>query len=483
MKTIHIIALTATLLFFVPLRAQNLAEVERAVADAEKDPSMRHATVAVSVYNISKNSAVYSHNSQQSVMPASVTKIFTTGVGFATLGSDFRFKTVISYSGTIDRTGTLNGNLYIIGGGDPLLGSYRYKQTSPDSLFRTWTEAIRKRGIRRVNGKVCYNAAIFDNQTLNESWVWGDIGNYYGAGSYGLNFHENMYFVYFTPGKKMGYPASINRVAPKGLELRNNCEVATGPENSGDRVVIYGAPYSSERLYRGTVPMGKPDFAVRGAMPDPPRSCAELFATYLRTHDINVTSNVQQVFSVPDTVLTILDYYSSPYYIIAQYTNLTSNNIYAESIFKYLGYNAHGRGSFDNGAKAFEEYFAAHNLNAEGVRLVDGSGLSRLNKVTTDFVCRYLADISHAQFFSDFNVSLAEAGKNGTARNMLPGLPPKVTVRVKTGTIDGVKSYAGYITNARGELLCFSIIANDFSGPSRNAAAKLEKILLKICEL
>lgn len=463
--------------------AQSLADLERAVSDAEKDASMRHATLAVSVYNVTKNTTVYSHNAQRSVTPASVAKIFTTGAGFAMLGTDFRFKTVICYTGTLDREGTLDGNIYIVGGGDPLLGSYRYKQTSPDSLFATWTDAIRKRGIRRVNGKVCYNTAIFDNQALHDTWEWGDMGNYYGAGAYGLNFHENMYFVYFTAGKKLGYPASVTGVAPKNLSLRTTCEVATGPENSGDRVTIYGSPFSSDRLYRGTVPLGSTDFAVRGAMPDPPRCCAEMFATYLRTHDVNVTSNVQQVFSMPDSAITILDYFSSPYYVIAQYTNLTSNNIYAESIFKYLGYSAHGRGSFDNGVKAMTEFFSAHGLETGGVRIVDGSGLSRLNRVTTDFVCRYLTEIAKAPFYDDFALSLAEVGKSGTARNMLPGLSPKVSVRVKTGTIEGVKSYAGYVTNARGELLCFSIVANDFTGSAKAASTKLEKILLRITEL
>ncbi|MCR4660053.1 MAG: D-alanyl-D-alanine carboxypeptidase/D-alanyl-D-alanine-endopeptidase [Bacteroidales bacterium] len=483
MNTIRILLATAATLLVATAQAQNLAAVERAVSDAEKDASMRHATVAVSVYNITKNTQLYSHNANRFVTPASVAKIFTTGAGFELLGSDFRFKTVISCTGNIDREGTLHGNIYITGGGDPLLGSYRYRQTTPDSLFRTWTAAIRKRGIKRIDGKVCYNSSVFDDQALHDSWTWGDVGNYYGAGAYGLNFHENMYFVYFNPGKKLGYPASVNRIAPKNLNVRSNCEVATGPENSGDRVTIYGSPFGPDRAYRGTVPLGQPDFGVRGAMPNPPQSCAEMFATYLRTHDIAVSQNVQQVFTLPDSAITVLDYFSSPYYIIAQYTNLTSNNIYAESIFKYLGYLNHGRGSFDNGAKTMGEFFSAHGLDDGSVRMVDGSGLSRLNRVTADFVTKYLSSIAGERYYDDFAQSLAETGKSGTARNMLPDLPANVTVRVKTGSIDGVRAYAGYITTASGDLLSFAVIANDFNGSPRAAAAKLEKILLRIAGL
>jgi D-alanyl-D-alanine carboxypeptidase/D-alanyl-D-alanine-endopeptidase (penicillin-binding protein 4) len=176
----------------------------------------------------------------------------------------------------------------------------------------------------------------------------------------------------------------------------------------------------------------------------------------------------------------VLDYYSSDYYTIAQYTNLTSNNIYAEAIFKYLGYAKYGKGSFANGSKVVMDYFREKRLDIGGVKVLDGSGLSPLNKVTADFMCRYLTAIGKEPFFNDFLRSLSKVGENGTAKNLLPNLPAGIAVRVKTGTMEGVKAYAGYIDAANGDRLAFTIISNGHEVSSTVAAEKLNKILQKV---
>lgn len=463
--------------------SQQTSELEKLVNQTHRENGMKHGLLAVSVYNVTTGKEVYSHNGDMSVTPASVVKLFTTGVGFSRLGKDFRFVTKIAARGDIDRDGVLHGNIYITGGGDPLLGSYRYRQTTPDSLFEGWTRAIRKKGIRRIDGRVCYNITIFDEQPLHDSWQWGDVGNYYAAGVSGLNFHENMYFVYFNAGKKLGYPASAVRTVPKNIDVHGSSEVTTAGENTGDNVTIYGNPNGKDRLYRGTVPLGKNDFPVRGAMPSPARTCADLFASHLRTRGIGVSSNSMQVYSTPDSLRSVLDYYSTSYYTIAQYTNLTSNNIYAESIFKYLGYAKYGLGSFANGSRAVMDYFKEKGLDTDGINIADGSGLSRLNRTTTDFLCRYLAVISKEGFYNEFLQSLPKVGESGTAKNILPNLPMGITVRLKTGTMNGVKSYAGYIITAHGQTLTFAIVSNNHDCSERVAAEKINKILYKIATM
>ncbi len=467
----------------LPAAAQSTADIEQLVNRTHKETGMQHGVLAVCVYNATSGKTVYSHNAELSMTPASVQKLFTTGTGFARLGADFRFTTKLAMRGNVDREGVLHGNVYLMGGGDPLLGSYRYRQTTPDSLFAGWTAALHKKGIRRVDGRVCYNVNVFDEAPLHDSWQWGDVGNYYAAGVSGLNFHENMYFVYFNPGKKVGYPASAVRTQPKNLDIHGTCEVTTAGENTGDNVVIYGSPTSKERLYRGTVPLGKTDFAVRGALPNPAKSCADLFSSYLRTHGIGISSNSMQVCSIPDSLRPVLDYSSSPYYTIAQYTNLTSNNIYAESIFKYLGYARFGKGSWENGQRAVCEYLKEKGLPMGDVRVVDGSGLSRLNHTTADFLCRYLAAMTKEPFYEKFLHSIAKAGESGTARNMLPTLPTGSSVYVKTGTMDGVKAYAGYIVTQRGETLTFAIMSNGHDCSGSEVGEKLNKILYKIATL
>lgn len=472
------------LLFIVAIihsaNTQTAADIKKSVNEVLKSTGMTHASLSVAVYNITKKETIYSYQSKMSLIPGSLNKLFTTAIGFKQLGSEFRFKTTLAYDGFIDQRGTLNGNLYIIGGGDPMLGSYRFKQTTPDTLFSQWTTVLKKRGIHHINGRIFYYSGIFDNKPLHNSWAWGDIGNYYGAGAYGLNFHENMYFVYFNPGKGINYPATVSQIAPKALNVRGYNEVTTAAKGTGDQVTIYGEPNSNIRHYCGTVPLDKNNFSVRGAMPSPPKSCAELFADFLRAHDVPVSNNVAECTNLPSGLTTLLEHHSNTYYVIAQYTNQSSNNIYAESIFKYLGYQTYKKGSFENGRKCINQYLKNNNINTSGVQIIDGCGLSRNNLVTADFVCRFLTHIQSTPEYTDFSNSLSRIRESGTARNMLKDIPKNIDVALKSGTLDNVKAYAGYITNEQKEILCFCIISNNHTCNNTEIKTKMEKILQPI---
>ena len=162
---------------------------------------------------------------------------------------------------------------------------------------------------------------------------------------------------------------------------------------------------------------------------------------------------------------------------------MTSNNTYAEAIFKYLGYKQYGIGSHAHGAKVINEYIKSLNLSTVGIRLEDGCGLSQHNRVTADFMCRFLAEVSRKPYYNDYLKSLALAGTNGTVRNMLTNLPSNINVRMKTGSLDGVRSFAGYVTNANGNTYCFAVLCSDYDCSGSQMRSKLEKIILKIATL
>lgn len=478
----YISILLLSIAFPIATFAQGTTVLDETVHKVADDPSMVHASLSVSVHNVTHNSVVYTYEAHRSLIPGSLTKLFTTAVGFKTLGSDFRFKTTLAYDGKIDDNGVLHGNIYIIGGGDPLLGSYRYRNTCPDSIFAAWLHDIKTVGIKSIDGRICYDATIFDNAPLHDSWQYGDIGNYYASGVCGLNFHENMYFIYFDSKNKKGFP-EIAGTSPEQLSIRNQNEVRIADANSGDNVIVYGDPFNPVRLCRGTVPAGKMRFPIRASLPNPAARCAEQFALYLREKNINVTSAVSEVYSRTSNLTTIQEHYSNPYYVIAKYTNLTSNNMYAECIYKYMGYKEYGKGSYANGARVVNDFFHENKLNTAGVSLVDGSGLSRNDRVTADFLCQFLNQVSHMPIYEDFSNSLAIVGQTGTAKNVLPNLPSTVTMKLKTGTMTGVKAYAGYVMTAKGELLSFAVISNGYDCTDQEMKNKLSTILYKIAEL
>ena len=475
-----ILSLATLLLPCGTVLAQNKKLADE-VKKITSDSQLKHASVAVSVYNITQDKEEYSYDADRLLSPASLMKLFTTAAGFEYLGKGYRFKTSLGYTGSITSDGVLNGDLVLVGGGDPLLGSYRYRQTSMDTLFRLWYKALKKVGINSVNGKVVCDASIFDGPQLHDSWLWGDVGNYYGCGATGFNFHENMYFVFFNPDKREGYAATIDHLQPKGIDVRAQNMVTTGPANSGDQVVIYGTPTSSMRYYTGTVPLGKNNFKVRGALPNPGKTCAELFSVYLRNKGLNVTFHASEEKSDAKKTTVIFDYYSVIYSIIAQYTNMASNNLYAESIFKLLGSKLYGKGNFKNGTQAVNKYLSDKKLDISAVNIVDGSGLSKNGLATARFFTDFLAAVFQTDYYNDFRKTLPKVGENGTVRNMLKNLVPQnAEMYLKTGTMTGVTSYAGYATRSNGDKICFSILVNNQTAQLSVVRPKIEKLLLAI---
>lgn len=182
-----------------------------------------------------------------------------------------------------------------------------------------------------------------------------------------------------------------------------------------------------------------------------------------------------------DKVNVIFDYYSVPYSVIAQYTNMTSNNLYAESIFKYLGYEASGKGNFKSGADVVNKFLKDKGMDMTAVNIVDGSGLSKSGMATARFFTDFLAKVAKTNYYNDFRKTLPKIGESGTARNMLAGqMPANTDMSVKTGTMSGVCSYAGYATRANGEKICFAVLLNNQKVSASTVRPLVAKLLLAI---
>ena len=196
---------------------------------------LKHASVGVYAVHAETGEVLVDEGSALSLLPASCLKVVTTGAALHLLGPEYRFETVLEYDGFIDKAQILHGNLYIRGGGDPCLGSWRF----PKDPIQEWVEAVKTVGLRGIQGKVIGDASRWETALAVPSWTWEDLGNYYGAGAGALSFHENSYALFFKPGEKVGDLAPLLRTEPQVSIIFHN-EVRTGPEGSGDRACIYG---------------------------------------------------------------------------------------------------------------------------------------------------------------------------------------------------------------------------------------------------
>jgi len=184
--------------------SQTVSSLKTALIELNNDPDLKNASISFSAVDLATKQVVAELNPNQSLVPASITKLITTATAVEILGANFQFTTSLYYNGIIDTlTRTLKGNIVIKGGGDPAFGSNRYEKHY-GNFFNKWALAIKGLGIDSINGKVIGDASYFNEQMIPSTWIWGDLGNYYGAGPSGLSIYENTCTIEFMSGNNQG---------------------------------------------------------------------------------------------------------------------------------------------------------------------------------------------------------------------------------------------------------------------------------------
>jgi D-alanyl-D-alanine carboxypeptidase/D-alanyl-D-alanine-endopeptidase (penicillin-binding protein 4) len=417
-----------------------------------------------------------------SMATASTLKAITTATALGMLGPDFRFETTLSHDGERKPDGVLEGNLYLVGGGDPSLGSADLYATM-DFL----ADKVVQAGIKRIKGHVIGDGSLFTNQLTPDTWAWEDIGNYYGAGASALNIHENLYKLYFKTGAKPGEPTQIVKIEPFMPSLLFTNEVLTGQPGSGDQAYIYGMEYSDRRLVRGTLPPGQSAFEIKGSLPDPAYFAAFALSQALIKKGIavpNVPQTHLTMATKPAASRTILhQLYSPPLLELATQTNHKSINLYAEAFTRYLGYRFGKEGATKEGNEVIRKYWEQQGLQLKGFFMEDGSGLSRFNAVSARQMTAILQKAYATNGKNKFMETLPVAGQHGTLKNFCKGTQAAGRVAAKSGYIKRVRGYTGYIDTLKGEKLAFTVLVNNYGKSNANLAKDLEQLMNLLVKL
>ncbi len=465
------------------------SSLQRAIEKLTVDPDLKHAGLGICVIDVESGKVIAQYNKDQSLIPASSMKVVTTATTLSKLGEDFRFKTELQYDGQLEGDGTLNGNLYIKGYGDPTLGSDRFDKAMPvDMLMNEFVQAVKKAGIKKINGKIVGDASFFTSSVNARTWLWEDLGNYYASGAWGLNILENKYYLNFKQNAKLGEQPEIESTNPSIPNLLLINEVRSAEANSGDNAFVFGSPYSYTRFVRGTIPVGKGTFTIKGAIPDPPFFAAHLLMEALENNGISTSKMATSLFELERegktkaSLTTIHSHHSPSLKEIIIETNLESVNLYCESMLRYLA-TTKGNGSGpENGLDVIYEFWKEKGLDTRGFFMEDGSGLSPYNNVSAFHLAKIMQLIAKDQkLYKTFNESLPIAGRSGTLKFMLRGTAAENNLRAKSGGMKRVRSYTGFARTKSGNLVSFSIIANHFSCKSNTMRRKMEKIMVEIC--
>lgn len=444
-------------------------------------PELAGATITFDAVDLATGRSVAAHNREIAAIPASVQKLITTAVAFDVLGADHRFRTRLMMTGEVDAAGVLNGDVHLVGGGDPSLGS-PYLEGVPrlPALLDRWRAALTKAGVRRINGRVIGRGTYFGTDGAAPGWPWSDLGNYYGSGAYGLNVHENFYFLDLLQRGQLGTTPPVQGTRPEipGLQLTN--ELRSAERGSGDQAYIYGAPFGYDNYVRGTIPVGSGRFTIKGAIPDPPLFAAQALRRHLIDNGLPVAlpaASAARLGADASGGRILDEYLSPPLTELAGRVNLRSNNLYAEALLRAVN-KARGVPTAELATTTVvTDWLEARGLPLTAVRLEDGSGLATRNFFPAAFMTAFLRDQAGNK---RWRATLPVAGRSGSMRRFLAGTAADGRLAAKSGSLGAVRAYAGYADRPDGRRLAYHLAVNNFTGESKDLRARMHRLLLAL---
>ena len=455
----------------------------------KQDPKLTHGIIGLNVVDLNANNQIYAFNDKIVLSPASTQKIIITASALCILGKNFKYVTTIEYDGYIDSVQQiLHGNLYVKGGGDPTLESYFFKQNNDSSDFvKEIIDVLKIKRIKTIDGSIIGDGSIFDGEVVSPNWTWEDIGNYFGAGSFGLSYKDNMYALGFKT-KEEGTLALLNYIKPNilGLEITSNV-IAKGIEDSA---YIYGSPYTFQRYINGSLPPNKENFEIKGAMPNPPlflaqeihQSCLSNKISVLKA-PISYEEHFNPIFQLNQPRKTLFKHISPSLDRIIYFTNMFSVNLFAENLVKTISLQDGQVGHSTEGLNKIISFWNKRGVNTDGLDLADGCGMARKNSVSCEQLTQILTLMSKEKQFNSFYNSLPVSGISGTLINFGKGTNLEGRIHAKSGSYKKVRSMAGYIKTNHGKTLCFAMIINNYSGSSSEMKQKIESLVKTLVEV
>ncbi|MDR0815498.1 MAG: D-alanyl-D-alanine carboxypeptidase/D-alanyl-D-alanine-endopeptidase, partial [Bacteroidales bacterium] len=437
------------------------------------DDFFQTATIGVSVYDLTADAPLYNRNERRLCRPASNMKLLTAAAGLHRLTASYEFTTTLSYTGIIDETGCLSGDLYIIGGFDA-----EFTSAGLDSMVNM-LEAI---GIRRFDGTIYADVSAAEKVQWGKGWSWDDDTEAYQPYLTALPFNKGVVKLKVTPASPSRNPAVHLEPNTEFIQLDNRATTtwkATEPtqetlkfsrtgDDAGNLIEITGAIATKAKPYERDVSVQSPVGYV-----------LTVFAEKLNAQFAGSRAVGGGEMVVPKQAAPVGKIRHSLPEIIRQ-MNKESDNLNAEMLLYAIALQDGGQpATTEKGIEQVEQLIKQLGFNPKNFSVVDGSGLSNQNYLTPELLVAVLKLMHQSSDFSLFKSSLPEAGIDGTLKNRMKETAAYRKVFAKTGTLTGVSTLSGYIEAKNGHLLAFSIMVQNFTVKAREVNTKY---IDKICE-
>ena len=455
----------------VPHWAQQVKGTDKYNMDISK-----FGALSLLAVDVASNEVIVQSNPFQRMTPASLTKLFTTGAGLAILSKDYQYETKFYLSKNQDDKNVL----LIVGGGDPTLGSNRFDATKAELLFEKVVKVLMlQEGVYNLDGGIIIDNSCYAGIKQPSKRMWEDMGNYYGAVPNGLTYKENAFQLSLQSPKGVGKNCSVVKTEPS-VDLDFKCLVKSA-DNNKDSAYVYGNAYMDEWYISGTIPQNRKEFTIKGALPQPEVTFARELREYLRINGISVGDeiNKQLLSNVRGEKKIIYTYYSPALNEIVSVVNKRSHNLFADHILFAIADQKQGEATWDIGVKELTGFWNSKIPEFSGL-FFDGSGLSPFNAVSANDMVEVLTWMNQSEYSTAFKESLSIAGVDGTLKSILKEDEFKGKLIGKSGSMNGVLAYCGYLKTHEGNELAICIIANRFTEPFSEVRKKMEDLMKEI---
>lgn len=438
-------------------------------------PEYIQATVGICITDVETGKPLFQYNPEKFMIPASTLKIITSATALEILGKDYRFKTRLGFSGTVHNQ-VLTGNLVLVGGGDPTLGSeYFQNRYNCSDFLEIWVQKIKAAGISKINGDIVFDGSLYDSEKIPPAWIWEDIGNYYGTVTSAFTVYDNLFRITFSSPPRAGEPVKMISTFPEmeGFEITNN--VLSSDLNS-DQAYVFGSPFDKSRIITGTIPKNRKSFTIKAAVPNPEELLAAEFLRQLANSGVFISGQMKFGKVDPKEFQAVYIQESPTLAEIIKVLNHESVNLFAEHLVKQIAAEKLGMGSREKGIELVQEFWKSKGTGSSFF-MADGSGLSHFNAVSPaqiTFILNYM--MNEGACAETFFQSLP-----GAASGTLSGFDPAVftgnVIKAKSGSMTRVRCYAGYLKLDSGRLASFSVMFNHFSGTHSQLTHEIQNIL------
>jgi D-alanyl-D-alanine carboxypeptidase/D-alanyl-D-alanine-endopeptidase (penicillin-binding protein 4) len=458
---------------------------------------------------------LYSQNADKLFTPASNTKLFTTAAALALIGPDYKFRTTVETSGTLDRYGRLNGDLVLVGHGDPNLSGRELpydlrtqRNDDPIQALEALADALVQKGVKFIDGDIVADDSYFAFERYGEGWSQDDLVWADGAPVSALTINDNVVFVNILPADRPGEKAFVS-VKPFADYYHLDNRIITTPAGTGRKFFVNREPGSTVLTLWGNMPLDDAGANEALAIEDPAEFAAGLFRQLLEKRGIVVYGRQRtrhtelatlSTFSVTavapshggsdgqprplkaDQPITLASYESKPLLQDVRVINKVSQNLHAEILLRLLGRERGNAGTVEGGLEVLRGFLTQAGISNDQYVFYDGSGLSRQNLVTPHAIVQLLRYCSTQPWGAAYKSTFPVGGLDGSLSERLNSPRLQNRIMAKTGSLGGVKALSGYATTDAGQVVVFSILSNNFNLPAKRVTDAIDELVQAIVD-